>query len=79
MAFTTKALEMCRRIDHSFVNPADMRRCTSVCLNNPYNSDFICINHADQMFFFTNLNHQKCLSYIFPLHLNTCVMGVRPL
>ena len=33
----------------------------------------------DQIFF--KSNHHKCLSYLFPLHLNTYiyVMGLRPL
>ena len=29
--------------------------------------------------FFSIRNHHKCLSELFPLHLNTCVMGLRPL
>ena len=29
--------------------------------------------------FFSIWNHHKCLSYLFPLHMNTYVMGLRPL
>ena len=36
------------------------------------------LNHGDQRILF-NLNHHKCLSQFFPLHLNTHVMGLRPL
>ena len=29
--------------------------------------------------FFSRLNHHKCLSYLFPLHFKTYVMGQRSL
>ena len=31
---------------------------------------YLCIDHGDQ-FFFSIWNHDKCLSQLFPLHLNT--------
>ena len=31
------------------------------------------------MRFFSILNHHKCLRQLFPIHLNTYVMGLRPL
>ena len=36
------------------------------------------INHGDKGFFSICNNH-KCLSYLFPLHLNIYVIGPRPL
>ena len=41
---------------------------------NPWSADYIFVNH-----FFSILNHHKCLSQLFPIHLNTYVMGIRPL
>ena len=35
-------------------------------------------NHEDETFF-TIWNHHKCLNYLFLIHLNTYVMGLRPL
>ena len=47
---------------------------------NPWswNIYFFFINHEDQRVFST-WNHHRCLSQLFPLHLNTCVIGRRPL
>ena len=39
---------------------------------------YFCMNHGDQRFF-SILNHHKCLRLIFPLHLNTYVMGLQQL
>ena len=44
---------------------------------NPLN-DIFCINYGDQRIF-SIWNHHKCLSYIFLVHLNTYVMGLRSL
>ena len=40
---------------------------------------YFCISHGNQkdQMFFSIWNHHKCPSYLFPLHLNTYVMGVR--
>ena len=40
--------------------------------------NYLCINHGDQRVFL-NVKHHKCLSWLFALHLNTCVMSLRPL
>ena len=40
--------------------------------------EYICINHGNQCVFF-NFKRHKCLRQLFPLHLNTYVMGLRPL
>ena len=38
--------------------------------------NYFCISHGAQRVF---SNHHKCLSYLFQIHLNTYVMGPRPL
>ena len=38
-----------------------------------------CINNRHQMCFFSIWNHHECLSWLFPLYLNTYSMGLRPL
>ena len=40
---------------------------------------YLCILTIENKKYFLNLNHHKCLSYLFPLHLYTYVMGLRPL
>ena len=45
---------------------------------NFYNAELFCENHGDQRVF-SIWNQHKCLSQLFPLHLNTYVMCVRPL
>ena len=37
---------------------------------------YFCMLHGDQRVF-SIYNHHKCLSCLFPLHLNTYVMGIR--
>ena len=39
--------------------------------------NYCCINLGNQRVF-SIWNHHKCLSQLFPLHLNTHVMGLRP-
>ena len=55
-----------------------LRRWTSFLILNlsPYNAELFCINHGDQKFFPT-WNHHKSLSYLFLIHLNTYVIGLR--
>ena len=35
--------------------------------------------NQDTKGYFSILNHHKCVGQLFPLYLNTCVMGLRPL
>ena len=39
--------------------------------------NYSCLNQDTKGFFY--LNYHKCLSYFFPIHLNTYVMGLRSL
>ena len=48
---------------------------------NPYKADMYLHTFTYQIqkgCFFFNFNHHTCPSYLFPLHLNTYVMGLRP-
>ena len=38
----------------------------------------VCINHGEQRVFSIR-NHHKCLTWLFRFHLNTNVIGLRPL
>ena len=42
-------------------------------------AEFICKKTSQLNVVFSISNHPKCLSWLFPIHLNTYVMGLRPL
>ena len=51
---------------------------TTYCILYPYNAELFYENLGDQRVF-SLWNHHKCLSQLFPINLNTYVMGLRPL
>ena len=46
---------------------------------NPYGAEYVCVNYGDQRFFYFEIIINVLLSWLFSLHLNTYVMGLRPL
>ena len=55
-----------------------MKQSLTRCICNPYNRTYFRTNNGDQRIF-TFSNHDKCLSLLFSLRLNTYVIGPRPL
>ena len=63
------------------IYPMHILRLWRQTIINPKSADNFCINHGhdgDQRVF-SIMNHHKCLSYLFRIHLNTYGMGLRSL
>ena len=45
--------------------------------SHPWSAELFCKKNIATKGFFSIWNHHKCLSQLFPIHLNTYVMGLR--
>ena len=65
--------------------PSHFERLGHICLGGIpqcegcYNADIFLYKPWKSECFFFNLNYHKCLSQLFPLDMNTYVMGLRSL